>query len=121
MKVKFNNLMSRVKSYNWGKAQMLAKDVLRFGACSVATAAFTYTFSVIEQQKMLEYKNAVKEADIELYNRINEEIKSNNKGNTLHNWKRIYNQMEDSISISSAQRAYFEGSQLVNDSVKMIK
>ena len=72
MKVKFNNLMSRIKSYNWGKAQMLAKDVLRFGAYSVATVAFSYTFSVIEQQKMLEYKNAVKEADIELYNRINE-------------------------------------------------
>lgn len=115
MKVNFNNLITKIDPKNIKKAVNIAKDVLRFGTYSITTAAFIYTYTNIQKQKTLEYKNAVKEADIELFNKINTQIETKQSNNELYIWRSAYNSINEPNQIT--HRNYFEGEQMLKDSI----
>ena len=122
MKINFEPIKTKIKKYNWSNFVEAGKDMLKFGGGCLALTALTYTCARIEensQQKKMEYKNYIKETNVELYNSINEDIVAHKKYDSTYEWEKAYNKVNDSIRI--AQRAYFEGAQMVRDSIAKSK
>jgi hypothetical protein len=118
MKINFEPVKTKIKKYKWSKLAETGKDILKFGGGCLALTALTFTCARIEensQQKKLKYKNYIKETNVELYNNINEKIVAGKKYDTTYEWEKAYNEVRDSIRI--AQRAYFEGAQMIRDSI----
>lgn len=71
-------------------------------------------------ENILPYSSEIANKDINRLNRINNAISQGEMKNTLANWKNEYNKMMDSLKTDSiAKKAYFDGAQMVRDSIKV--
>ena len=71
-------------------------------------------------ENILKYSSEIANRDITRFNSINNAISKGDMKNSVANWKNEYNKMMDSLKIDSiAKKAYFDGAQMVRDSIKV--
>ncbi len=68
-----------------------------------------------------QYSSKIANKDINRFNRINNAILQGEMKNSTANWMKEYNKMMDSLKLDSiAKKSYFEGAQMVRDSIKVV-
>ena len=71
------------------------------------------------QKQIKQYSSEIANKDINRFNRINNAITHGEINNSTAKWMKEYNKMMDSLKIDSlTKKAYFEGAQMVRDSIK---
>ena len=121
MKVNFQSIKMGIKNLPWQKIGQKAGKMIKYTSLGVVTLGSVALCGINEEMKNEEkakYQNLIKERDINRYNKMCEDIALDNEYDCVSYWEEGYNAMTDSIRI--ADRAYFEGAQMVRDSIKNV-
>lgn len=94
-----------------------------YGPLFLLTASGATLYFEVSKQKentqIKQYSSEIANKDINRFNRINNAITHGEMKNSTANWMKEYNKMMDSLKIDSlTKKAYFEGAQMVRDSIK---
>ena len=121
MKVRFQSIKNGIKKLPWQEIGYKAGKVIKYvsiGVAALGSVALCGTYEQMQNDEKAKYQNLIKEKDINRYNKMCEDIALDNVYDCPSYWKEGYDKMTDSIRI--ANRAYFEGAQMVRDSLKNI-
>lgn len=122
MKVNFQSVKNSIKNLPWQKFGNVARKAAKYtgiGALTFGGIAYCGAWNMKYDEDKAKYQALIKEADIDRYNKMCEDVITNKNTNDLLFWENGYKEMVDSIRI--ANRAYFEGAQMVRDSIKNIQ
>ncbi|MBQ7127258.1 hypothetical protein IJO12_09240 [bacterium] len=122
MKITFKSIKTSVKNLPWQKIGKTTKSVIKYSA--IAGFLFMTAKSCDDQyekydKRRTEQQEEIKAKDINRYNNLIEKIALGDAVGDFTFWTNEYTKMNDSIRI--AQRAYFEGAQMVRDSINNAK
>ena len=110
-----------IKNLPWQKiGQKIGKTIkyTSLGVVALGSVALCGINEEIKNEEKAKYQKLIKEKDINRYNKMCEAIALDREYDCVSYWEEGYNTMTDSIRI--ADRAYFEGAQMVRDSIKNV-
>ena len=122
MKVNFQTAKETVKNLHWKEIGIKTAKVAKgagVGVLAMCTLAYCGVFEAKDKDEKERYQNLIKDTDINRYNKMCEEVALGKAQNNTIYWEEGYKEMTDSIRI--AERSYFEGAQMVRDSLKIPK
>lgn len=122
MKINPSFIKDRIQNLPWAKISNITKKSAKYIGISfltLASANYCIKFNEKYEDEKIKYQTAIKNEDIIRYNKMIEQIAINKAHGDLNFWQKGYEKMTDSIRI--ADRAYFEGAQMVRDSLKSMQ